>query len=68
MKPIVDYKIYGLKDEWKLLAILYDKELIKPLVDSLDYDQVISYDYLNNIEEPYLEENMMLKRSSGVNE
>lgn len=55
---IVDYKVYGLKDEWKLLAILYNEELIRPLVDNLDYEQVtvMTYDYLNNIEEPYLTE------------
>ncbi len=62
MKQIIDYKVYGLSEVgWKVIATLYDEELIRPLIDSLeDYSRVmvITYDYLNNQDKTYLVEDI----------
>lgn len=62
MEQVIDYKVYGLNETgWKAIATLYNEELIRPLIDNLeDYDRVMvkSYDYINNMDELYLEEDI----------
>lgn len=65
MEQVIDYKIYGLnKTGWKRIATLYDEELVRPLIDNLEeYNQVmvIAYDYINNMDDIYLVEDIEVR-------
>lgn len=62
MEQVIDYKVYGLNEtKWKIIATLYNEELIRPFIDSLeDYSRVmvISHDYINNEDNFYLVEDI----------
>ncbi len=62
MEQVINYKVYGLSEiGWKSIATLYDEELIRPLIDSLeDYSRVmvITYDYINSKDDFYLIEDI----------
>lgn len=62
MEQVIDYKVYGLNETgWKIIATLYNEDLIRPLIDSLeDYSRVmvITYDYLKASDDIYLIEDI----------